>query len=375
MIEVGLWCCSLLVTASLFFFALLFLFMAWPRHRQQQGLHQQIPISVLICAHNEEENLRRFLPEILTQDYVAADGRPAFEVVVVNDASSDASTQLLATMAQEYAHLQVVTVAPDEVRVFPGKKFALSKAIAAAHHEQLVCTDADCRPAGKKWLQTMAAPLAEGKEIVAGYGGFFEEKGLLNAFIRHETLNTFFQYSAFARVGFPYMAVGRNLATTKTAFLKARNHPAWKLLPSGDDDLLVQTVATSRNMALADQPEAFCFSESKKTLHDYLAQKRRHVSTAKFYTGRSRILPGLYALSQGCWWLLLLLAIGFRMAGVIWLFLILPMLLLCCVQFTLSRKMQARSSMLSWLLFALGWLLYNAVLAPYMLWKTKQGWT
>src|SRR5690606_27037942 len=41
------------------------------------------PVSVIICARNEEENLRRHLPAILQQDY------PAFEVVLVNDYSED----------------------------------------------------------------------------------------------------------------------------------------------------------------------------------------------------------------------------------------------------------------------------------------------
>ncbi|WP_257094043.1 glycosyltransferase family 2 protein [Sphingobacterium sp. E70] len=41
------------------------------------------PLSVIICAHNEQDNLREFLPSILNQDYTN------FEVIVVNDFSTD----------------------------------------------------------------------------------------------------------------------------------------------------------------------------------------------------------------------------------------------------------------------------------------------
>ena len=41
------------------------------------------PLSVILCARNEAENLRKILPAILEQDY------PQFEVIVINDASTD----------------------------------------------------------------------------------------------------------------------------------------------------------------------------------------------------------------------------------------------------------------------------------------------
>jgi len=57
-------------------------------------------VSVIICAKNEEENLERFLPRILEQDY------PEFEVVVVNDCSTDDTELLLARLSTSYEHLR-----------------------------------------------------------------------------------------------------------------------------------------------------------------------------------------------------------------------------------------------------------------------------
>ena len=52
----------------------------------------QPPVSVIICARNEAENLKRFLPQIFAQEY--AD----YEVVVVNDCSTDDTDMLLSAM-------------------------------------------------------------------------------------------------------------------------------------------------------------------------------------------------------------------------------------------------------------------------------------
>jgi cellulose synthase/poly-beta-1,6-N-acetylglucosamine synthase-like glycosyltransferase len=376
MIEAALWIAILGIALLVLFFAFLFLRLALPRRRLAKGIPPvSISLSILICAHDEADNLRRNLPAVLNQDYFLPDGAPAFEVIVVNDASTDESAALLDAFAAAHSHMRIIHIAASEARRFPGKKFPLSRGLEAAAHSHIVCTDADCQPVGRHWLREMAAPLAQGKKIVAGYGGFFIEKGWLNAFIRHETANTFMQYSAFSRAGFPYMAVGRNLAATKAAFLEAQQSEAWSQLPSGDDDLLVQHGATAGNMAIADQPESFTFSEAKKQLGDYLAQKRRHVSTAKFYSRRSKLLPGAYALMHGCWWLLLIAALAVKMPASAIFVLLAPMLLLMLVQYAIARRLQARTSLGGWLLFSLGWVLYNAVLAPYILWKTRQRWT
>ena len=57
------------------------------------------PLSVVICARNESENLRRNLPTILKQDY------PDFEVIVINDGSTDESEDLLSALEEEYPNL------------------------------------------------------------------------------------------------------------------------------------------------------------------------------------------------------------------------------------------------------------------------------
>ena len=49
---------------------------------------KNIPISVIICAKNEAENLKNFLPSIINQAY------PDFEIILINDASSDKTSEV-----------------------------------------------------------------------------------------------------------------------------------------------------------------------------------------------------------------------------------------------------------------------------------------
>ena len=57
------------------------------------------PLSVILCARNEADNLRKILPAILEQDY------PQFEVIVINDASTDETEDVLGYMEEKYPHL------------------------------------------------------------------------------------------------------------------------------------------------------------------------------------------------------------------------------------------------------------------------------
>src|SRR5690606_5192496 len=128
-------------------------------------------LSVIICARNEEENLRQNLPHILSQDY------PAFEVILVNDFSEDETKWLLRDLCVQHSNLKVVEIA-EHVRLKHGKKFAVTLGIKAAQYEHLVFTDADCIPQSDQWLRHMGASFNGGEEIVLGYSPYVKKPGL-----------------------------------------------------------------------------------------------------------------------------------------------------------------------------------------------------
>lgn len=285
---------------------------------QSRFLIPQSPISVIICARNETDNLRRFLPKILAQEYSGE-----WEVVVVDDASEDDTPAILQFFQEKNSRLRVLRIAEKKQ---PGKKHALAQGIAAAKFDSLLLTDADCEPASPHWLARMAAALGEKPEteIVLGYGPMREGKGWLNSWSRFETAHTAIQYFSFALAGMPYMGVGRNLAFKRQVYERAGGFAAHADLPSGDDDLLVNAAAHARNTAICLHSEAFMFSESKKNWRDWARQKRRHLTAGHRYRPRHQAVLTLLSLSHTLHFFLLavLLLAGFGTVSVVLLYLV-----------------------------------------------------
>jgi glycosyltransferase involved in cell wall biosynthesis len=240
------------------------------------------PVSIVICARNEEDNLRKNLPSILNQDY------PNFEVVVVNDCSEDDSEIILDQMQKQYAHLKVTTIKQDE-KFFHSKKLALTIGIKAAKNEWLLLTDADCFAESPKWIERMQRKFTEKTDIVLGYGGFVRKKGLLNNLIRFDALFIAIQYLTFAMAHRPYMGVGRNLAYKKSLFIKNKGFATHHKLISGDDDLFIKEVATKTNTNYEISHESITRTIAKENFLEWFRQKKRHTTTSKYYKLSTKI--------------------------------------------------------------------------------------
>lgn len=355
---------------ALYFFTRIFNLQKHPLNKQPA----KTPVSVIICAKNEARNLELYLPAILAQRYMNEAGKPMYEVIVVNDVSEDDTEQVLYRLEQQYSHLWHVTVTKEQPREFKGKKFALGIGVSYASHPLLLLTDADCTPASENWLAYMVQPLENGKEVSAGYGGYIHKPGMLNAFIRWETMHTFLQYSTYALAGKPYMAVGRNLACTKHIFAQAQQSGVWNQLPSGDDDLLMNTCATAENTAIVAHPDSYTVSEPKYTWSDWLHQKQRHISAGKFYKDDTKAILAGYAVSHALCWLLFLVLLLYTD----WMLIFMVMAMRCAMYWTIweTTAFKIRDKrLLMWIpLCDIGWAVYNFVLSPYIIWKNKQQW-
>lgn len=252
----------------------------------------QAPVSIIICAKNEAENLKELLPLMLEQTY------PSFEVIVVNDSSEDDSDLVLAGIKNKYPALYYTTI-PKDRKFSHGKKLALTIGVKAANNEHLVLTDADCRPASDQWLHNMAQGFAEPqKEIVLGFGGYEKRRGLLNLLVRYDAFFTAIQYLGFALSGKPYMGVGRNLAYTKSLFVNNGGVKKHAHLLSGDDDLFIQDRATKQNTSVIIQAASHTISHAPTTFSEWWQQKSRHLSTNRYYKASIKSELGLEPLSR-----------------------------------------------------------------------------
>lgn len=255
-------------------------------YREKHEAKTWPPVSVIICAHNEDENLRQNLPTVLAQLY------GQWEVIVVNDRSTDLTAKVLQVFQAKHGRLRVVNITTPT----GSKKEALDAGIRAAQYDIVLLTDADCRPKGPFWLQAMVNCFEEGVDIVLGFSPYRTQKGLLNKVIRFETLYTAFLYGGLALLGHPYMGVGRNLAYRKHIYLQATAPLKYQDTLSGDDDLVVNEMANRHNTAMCATNEGIVWSSPKNSWADWWHQKRRHTGAGVHYKPTTKVLLSIVYL-------------------------------------------------------------------------------
>ena len=329
---------------------------------QRKSASSEIPISVIIAARNESHNLKENLRFILEQDY------SNFEVIVVNNNSTDDSYQVLSALKKEYNHLEIIEFNnPEHVR--QGKKLPLTLGIKAAKNEHLLLTDADCKPKSNQWIKKMARGFKE-KEIILGYGPYIKTSGLLNSIIRFDTAWIGMNYFSFALNGFAYMGVGRNLAYTKRAYQAVDGYKSHHMLASGDDDLFIQEASKKSSLGIEIDADTHCFSPSKNTWSGWIHQKSRHFTTTPKYSFIKKLLLATYPIT--------LVAAWFSFVSLMILsnsvFICFIMMLFYTIKWWIQGKCLIKLNERKFALFFPFWDLFYSFLSPvlYMMGKTKR---
>ena len=89
-------------------------------------------VTFIVPCHNEGRNVRETVDALLDQDY------PGFEVIAINDASTDDTGVILEEMAGESDRLRVIHLETNQ-----GKAMGLRVGAIAAKNEILICIDGD----------------------------------------------------------------------------------------------------------------------------------------------------------------------------------------------------------------------------------------
>lgn len=97
-------------------------------------------ISIFIPAHNEEYTIESTVRSVCSCEY-EKDGEPNFELIVVNDGSTDSTGEILANLKKEFQQLKIVTRHPP--RSGKGKGFVLNDALTLSRGEIVGVFDAD----------------------------------------------------------------------------------------------------------------------------------------------------------------------------------------------------------------------------------------
>ena len=101
------------------------------------------PVSIIVPCHNEGENARETIEYLLLQKY------PDFEIIAVNDGSTDNTLEILTSLAIEHEKVRVVNLKKNQ-----GKAMALKTAALLSNSEFLICIDGDAllAPEAVTWM-------------------------------------------------------------------------------------------------------------------------------------------------------------------------------------------------------------------------------
>lgn len=304
------------------------------RQREETPAPVTPPVSVVVCAHDEEANIRELVPLLLRQDY------PEFEVIVVDDRSNDGTYDYLLEATRQLPRLRMVRVKflPEHIT---GKKYAVTLGVKAATYDWVLLTDADCRPATDQWIRSLASHMTDNRQIVLGYSPYQRGHGYLNTFIRFEALVTAIQYIGRALLGTPYMGTGRNLAYRKALFLDNKGFHEHLGVTGGDDDLFVNRHASRANTSVSIGISSVMRSFPKGSWRTFLHQKRRHLSVGKRYRLIDRFRLGMFSAGWILSWLLVapLMLYPAAIPFFVWVGFILREGLLIAVVHRASRRM------------------------------------
>lgn len=290
----------LALTGGLFLIQVLYYFCLYNRiyrrHRavKRGNAHftQELPpLSVIICAREEIENLRNNLPSILEQDY------PQFEVIVITDGGTDESEDYLTLLEEKYPNLYHSFV-PSSSRYISRKKLAVTLGIKASKHDWLVLTEADCQPQSDQWLRTMARNFTSQTQVVLGYSAYNYAKGWLNMRVSFDNLLLSMRYLGFSLAGSPYMGIGRNLAYRKKLFYQQKGFSSYLNLQRGDDDLFINQVANSNNTRVETDANAVIRTQPLLNAKSWQEEKVGYTSTSCLYHGAQRWFAGFETFSR-----------------------------------------------------------------------------
>ncbi len=248
----------------------------WPfwsvaRARSSSEQVKRTPVSVVICAKNEVQNLEKNLPLFLAQDY------PEFEVVVVNDGSTDDTEEMLHALRQQHKNLQVTTIEPD-YKFTHNKKLAITVGIKAAQHKRIIFTEPDCEPSGSRWLEAMQQAFGGSGEVVIGYCRNTHRNNAIEKMQRSDELMSALFALRGAMLGKAYRSTIKNMGLSQEFFFRSKGFAHYNSQPNGEETIFLCRNANEQNTKVALAPEALISSSLELTPAQWFKQKCQYAA-------------------------------------------------------------------------------------------------
>lgn len=256
-----------LVFFVIYLLMLLQMNIAWHRlPLREKNSIKHLKVSVVIPFRNEAAHLQQLVDDLNRQSY------PDFEVLFVNDHSTDQGEERLSLLLEKYnLPGRVLHLKEKE-----GKKMAISHGIESSSAQIIVTTDADCR-FSTHWLETIMYAFQDPLvQMVSGpvylFGSSFWQRMQALEFSALIGVS-----GALLYLNKPTMSNGANLAYRKKAFRAVGGFDLIDAIPSGDDELLMDKFYRQKNyrIVFVKEKEAWVRTSALATFKDFKNQRLR----------------------------------------------------------------------------------------------------
>lgn len=273
---------SLLLGLTLFYVASVLLLLIGLFRLKEGNNREQPLVSVVIPARNEEDKIGRSLSCLVAQDYP----QDKFEVIVVDDRSTDRTTEVVQGFSKQYPQIRLLQVKDISLSLAP-KKRALDLGIRGAQGQIILTTDADCCPR-PGWISGIVRHFEPGVGLVAGFSPIEPDgRGYSwwEKFLALDSLALATVAAGGIGLGLGLTCTGRNLAYRKEVYQGLGGFGRAGRLPSGDDDLFLQSVNRNTHWKLryATSPKTQVPTDPPQGLREFIEQRKRHGSKGFYY--------------------------------------------------------------------------------------------
>jgi cellulose synthase/poly-beta-1,6-N-acetylglucosamine synthase-like glycosyltransferase len=248
-------------------------------------------VTVIIPVRNEQENIVNLLSDLSAQTFDSA----LFEVLVMNDGSTDNTAELVNKCIQDF-HIAIHLVTLSQEKTTSPKKRAIEKAISIAKGTLIVTTDGDCR-VGSGWLQSIADCYEEtGAKLISGPVTFTDETSVTDHLQTVEFASLIGSGASAISAGYASLCNGANLAYQKQAFYDVGGYDDVRHIASGDDEFLMHKISAKYPNAIhfLKSPLAIVRTSAHKDLKLFFRQRKRWASKWKHYQSKTPLLLALY---------------------------------------------------------------------------------
>ena len=199
-----------------------------------------LTFSIVISARNEEAQIGKCLQSVLNQNYPSH----LFEVIVVDDHSSDNTPVIVKKLQQKHSNLHIMNLEDllQGQQLNSYKKKAIEFAIKQAKGDWILTTDADC-VIPNNWIKTFSAFIEERQALfVAAPVKFINTGSFISILQCLDFMSLQGITAASVNNRFHSMCNGANLAYNKKVFFEVGGFAGIDNIASGEDMLLMYKV-------------------------------------------------------------------------------------------------------------------------------------